>query len=73
MVTFCWPYDLVVHVQFWSSPDPLGPHRGTLSKKILSVCLRGLIEVLFCWIHDLDVECASLVQSFYSSTQVKVT
>ena len=24
MATFCWPLDLVEHVQFWSSPDPLG-------------------------------------------------
>ena len=33
MGTFCWPHGLVVHLQFWSSPDPLGPHRRTLSKK----------------------------------------
>ena len=37
MVTFCWSHGLVVHVQFWSSPDPLGPHRGTLSKRNLSI------------------------------------
>ena len=62
MVTFCWPHGLVVHVQFWSSPDPLGPTRGLCQKQILSMCLRDPIEVLFCWIHDLDVQCASLVQ-----------
>ena len=30
---------------------PWGPTGGPCPKKILSVCLRGLIEVLFCWIH----------------------
>ena len=74
MVTFCWPYDLVVHVQFCGPVRiPSGPTEGPCPKKFLSVCLRGFIEVLFCWIHDLDVECASLVQSFYRCTQVKVT
>ena len=29
----------------------------------ISMCLRGLTVVLFCRIHDLDVQCASLVQS----------
>ena len=62
MVSCCWPHGLVVHVQFWSSLDPLGPHRGTV-KKILSMCPRGLIIVLFCRIHGLDVQCASLVQA----------
>ena len=33
------PY-LVVHVQFWSSPDPLGPNRETLSKKYQYVSQR---------------------------------
>ena len=57
MVLYCWPHGLVVHVQFWSSLDPLGPPRGTLSKTIvfLSMCLRGLIIVSFCRIHGLDV------------------
>ena len=73
MVTFCWPYDLVVHVQFLVQSGSPGAPQGDLVQKNLSVCLRGLIEVLFCWIHDLDVECASLVQSFYRCTQVKVT
>ena len=31
--------------------------------KILSICLRGLIVVLFYRIHGLDVQCASWVQS----------
>ena len=34
MVWYSWPHGLVVHVQFWSSPDPMGPHRGTESKNI---------------------------------------
>ena len=63
MVTLCWPHGLVVHVQFWSSPDPLGQQEDFVQTHFLSVCLRGLIEVLFCWIHDLDVKYASLVQS----------
>ena len=29
MIFCCWSHGLVVHVQFWSSPDLLGPHRGT--------------------------------------------
>ena len=32
MVLYCWPHGLVVHVQFWSSPDRGGGGRGTLSK-----------------------------------------
>ena len=65
MVSCCWSHGLVVHVQFWSSPDPLGPPQGDLVKKIKIpiICLRGLIVVLFCKIHDLVVYCASLVQS----------
>ena len=63
MVTFCWPHGLVVHVQFWSSPDPWGPQEDFVQTHFLSVCLRGLIEVLFRWIHDLDVKYASLVPS----------
>ena len=61
MVSCCWFHGLVVHVQFWSSPDPLGPHMGTLSKKKLNpmLCLRGLIMVLFGKIHDLVVHGAS--------------
>ena len=41
MVSCRWPYSLVVHVQFWSSPDSVG-HTGRLSKKKFSMCLRGL-------------------------------
>ena len=63
MVTLCWLHGLVVHVQFWSSPNSLGPTGGLRPKKCLSVCLKGLIVVLICRIHDLDVQCASLVQS----------
>ena len=55
MVSYCWPNGLVLHVQFWSSPDPIGPHRGTQSKKILCMCLRGQVIVLFCSIHYLVV------------------
>ena len=54
MVIFCWPYSLVEHVQFWSSPGDFVPK---------SMRLRGLIVVLFCRIHDLDVQCANFVQS----------
>ena len=63
MVTFCWPYGLVVHVQFWSSPDPGTPQDDFVQTHFLSVCFRGFIEVLLCWIHDLDVQYASLVLS----------
>ena len=35
----------------------------------LIMCLRGLIIVLFCRLHDLDVQCASLVQSNCSGAQ----
>ena len=41
-----------------------GPTGGLCPKKnVVSICLRDLIEVLFCLIHDLDVQCASLAQS----------
>ena len=69
MVTFCWPHGLVVYVQFLSSPDPWGPTVGLCPFFFLSMCLRGLIVVLFCRIHDLDVQCASLVQSNYPGAQ----
>ena len=36
---------------------------GPLVLLFLSMCLRGLIIVLYCKIHDLVVHCASLVQS----------
>ena len=29
MVLCSWSNGLVVHVQFWSSQDPMGPHKGT--------------------------------------------
>ena len=56
MVFYCWPHDLV-DVQFWSSPEPLGPPRRTLSNNLvfLSMCLRGIIIVLFCRDRGLDV------------------
>ena len=43
MVTKLWPGHDVVHVHFWSSPDPWDPQGGLCKKKILSMCLRGLI------------------------------
>ena len=64
MVSCCLPHGVVVNVQFWSSPGPTG---GFCQKKNLSMCLSlGLIVnvVLFCKIHDLDVQCASLVKCF---------
>ena len=44
MVLYFW-HGLVVHVHFWSSPDPMGSHKGNKSKNcvFLSMCLRGLI------------------------------
>ena len=61
MFSCCSTHGLVLHVQFWSSPDP---HKKTLSKKkILSMCLRCLIIVLFCRVLGLDVQCTSLVKS----------
>ena len=63
MVSCCWPHGLVVHVQFWSSPDPMGPIQEDLVKKKINMYLRRLIMVLFCKIHDLVVHCASFVQS----------
>ena len=38
IVTFCLSYGLVVHVQFWSSPDNLGSTGGLCPKKFL-VCV----------------------------------
>ena len=51
MVIFCWPHGIVVHV-------PGAPQEDFVQTHFLSVCLKGLIEVLFCWIHDLDVQYA---------------
>ena len=42
---------------------PWGPTGGLSQKKNPIMCLRGLIMVLLCKIHDLVVHCASLVQS----------
>ena len=40
MVSYCWPYGLLNHVQFWSNPDPMRPHRGTKSNNcFLSTCM----------------------------------
>ena len=49
---------------------PWGPTGGLCQKNyFLSMCLRGLLVVLFCRIHGLDVQCASLVQSNYYGAQ----
>ena len=29
MVSYLWTHGLVVRMQFWSSPKPMGPQRGT--------------------------------------------
>ena len=54
MVLYCWTHGLAVHVQFWSSTDPMGPHKRTWSKTLLFlVCL--IIVLLYCRIHYLVV------------------
>ena len=30
LVLYRWLYGLVAHLQFWSSPDPMGTHKGTV-------------------------------------------
>ena len=57
MVSYGRVHGLVVHVQFWSSPDPMGPHKGAWSKNLdfLGMCPRDPIMVSSCWIHGLDV------------------
>ena len=47
----------------WSSPDPLGHQRETLSKSFPRNRLRELIVVLICRIHGLDMQFVSLVRS----------
>ena len=71
MVSCCWSYGLVVHVQFGLVRTPKGQTGGLSQKKLknLILCLRGLIMVLFCKIHDLVVQCASLVLSRYPLDQ----
>ena len=57
MVSSCWVHGLVVHVAFWSSPDPMGPHKGAWTKNFvfLVMCPRGLIMISFEWVHGLVV------------------
>ena len=48
-------HGLVVHLQLWSNPDPMGPQKGYWSIFFCSMGLRILIKVFFYRIHGLSI------------------
>ena len=65
MVSYCLPHGLVVHVQFWSSPDPMGAHRVLSSppKKCCEYVSQRPNYSLILLNTLLSCACTSLVQS----------